>query len=59
MSVLSKTFLLNMQKNVLKLKQETLKGGQGNRANVAEALRNDEIDILYEKTSWEFQTEKH
>ena len=46
----SKTLLLNAQET-----------GEGNRPNAAEALSDDEINILYEKkkTSWEFQTENH
>ena len=38
------------------------KEGTRNRPNAAEALSDDEINILYEKTSWEFKqrsTDKH
>ena len=33
--------------------------GKGNRPNAAEALSDDEINILHETTFWELQTEKH
>ena len=40
--------------------KQLIKEGKGNWPNAAEALSDDEINILYEKkTSWEFQTEKH
>jgi len=52
--------LLNAQEKCLEAKNKQLKKeGKGNRPNAAEALSDDEINILYEKTSWEFQMEKH
>ena len=50
--------LLNTKENVDAKNKQLKKEDKGNRPNAAEALNNDEINILYEKT-WEFQTEKH
>ena len=54
----SKTLLLNAKENVDAKNKQLKKEDKGNRPNAAEALNNDEINILYEKT-WEFQTEKY
>ena len=47
----SKTLLLNVQENVSKLKTSNFKrrAKPGNRVNTAEALSDDEINILCEK----------
>ena len=52
--------LLHNWRKCLEAKNKQLKKeGKSNRPYAAEALSDDEINILYEKTSWEFQTEKH
>ena len=58
----ARKYLKLKQKKRLKAKnKQPKKEGKGNRPNTAEALSDNIMRSIFctEKTSWEFQTEKH